>query len=374
MEWYEHIRHNPEKYIGKIGDCSDVEDGIYILLKGLIDSSADEFEMGYAKGLEIEISGLTVSLREYGRGIPLKSVVSATSGISVGIGTKKDDVITNGYKVANALAEEFLVNSYRNAERSWALYSRGVLADQKIEEDKNHEPDGTLVKFTLDKELFPNSYYRQEIVNDIVKRYAEKYKGFSIILNGVKQIIKNNMEVFFMKDDSENNQGYEHMLDFQMSWVMRIPSDLRIKDKNPNLYKRCYEVLMKLIGKNEVDNVVSVRVWKQWKRIDVIAEIEVESDGKKEKHVVIIEDKAYTMIHDDQLNRYKETVSDWYCDKDFKPHYWVITFYSPGEDGYKTLDSMCKKAKWELLSYDNVLEDYTPTGSELFDEFWINEW
>ena len=186
LEWYEHIRLNVEKYIGKIGDGSSLDDGIYTLLKGLIDSSADEFEMGYAKGLEIEISGLTVSLREYGRGIPLKSVVSATSGISVGIGTKKDDVITNGYKVANALAEEFLVISYRNAERSWALYFKGVLDNQRIEENEDKEPDGTWVKFTFDKELFPNSYYRQEIVNDIVKQYAEKYKGFSITLNGVK--------------------------------------------------------------------------------------------------------------------------------------------------------------------------------------------
>lgn len=99
LEWYEHIRLNPEMYIGKIGDGSDAGDGIYTLLKRLIDSSADEFEMGYAKGLEIEISGLTVSLREYGRGIPLESVVFTTSGISVGIGARKDVVTTNSHKV-----------------------------------------------------------------------------------------------------------------------------------------------------------------------------------------------------------------------------------------------------------------------------------
>ncbi len=186
LEWYEHIRLNPEMYIGKIGDGSDAGDGIYTLLKGLIDSSADEFEMGYAKGLEIEISGLTVSLREYGRGIPLESVVFTTSGISVGIGARKDVVTTNGYKVANDLSEEFKVNSYRSAARSWASYSKGVLVDQRIEEDKNQEPDGIWVKFTLDKDLFPISYYRQEIVKNILMQYAEKYKGFSITLNGVK--------------------------------------------------------------------------------------------------------------------------------------------------------------------------------------------
>lgn len=186
LEWYEHIRLNVEKYIGKIGDGSSPDDGIYTLLKGLIDCSVDEYEMGWAKELEIENNSLVVYLREYGRGIPLKSVVYTTSGLSVGIGAKKGVVATNGYKVANALAEEFLVNSYRNAERSWALYFKGVLDNQGIEEDDDQEPDGTWVKFTFDKELFPNSYYRQEIVNDIVKQYAEKYNGFSIILNGVK--------------------------------------------------------------------------------------------------------------------------------------------------------------------------------------------
>lgn len=184
------------------------------------------------------------------------------------------------------------------------------------------------------------------------------------------------MESFFMRDDSENNHGYEHMLDFQMSWVMRVPTKQEIRSKNQNLYERCYGVLMKLIEKDKVEKIVSVHVWKQWQRIDVIAEVVVEYDGKEEKHVVVIEDKAYTMIHDDQLNRYERTVSEWYADKDIKPHYWVITFFSEGEAGYKTMKSMCdaSNVKWRLLSYDNVLDDYSPTGSELFDDFWINKW
>ena len=186
LEWYEHIRLNPKMYIGKIGDGSSQEDGIYTVLIGLIDSSVDEFEMGYAKGLELEVGRLDVSLREYGRGIPLESVVNTTSGISVGIGAKKDVVTTNGYKVANALSEEFKVKSYRSAARSWALYSKGVLVDQRIEEDNNQEPDGIWVKLTLDKEIFPNLSYRPEIVKDIVRQYAEKHEGFSISFNGLK--------------------------------------------------------------------------------------------------------------------------------------------------------------------------------------------
>ena len=90
--------------------------------------------------------------------------------------------------MANALAEEFLVNSYRNAERSWALYFKGVLDNHGIEEDEDLEPIGTWVKFTFDKEIFPNSYYRLEIVKDIVMQYTEKYQGFSINLNGKKAI------------------------------------------------------------------------------------------------------------------------------------------------------------------------------------------
>lgn len=186
LEWHEHIRLHPEMYIGNIGDGSDLEDGIYMILKGLIECSVDEFEKGYTQGLEIEIDSLKVSLREYGRGIPLDSVVYSTSGISVGIGARKDVVTTNGYKVANALSEEFKVNSYRSAARSWASYSKGVLVDQRIEEDKNQEPNGIWVKLTLDKEIFPNSSYRPEIVRDIVKHYTEKYEGFSISFNGLK--------------------------------------------------------------------------------------------------------------------------------------------------------------------------------------------
>ena len=186
LEWHEHIRLHPEMYIGNIGDGSDLEDGIYMILKGLIECSVDEFEKGYTQGLEIEIDSLNVSLREYGRGIPLDSVVYSTGGISVGIGARKDVVTTNGYKVANALSEEFKVNSYRSAARSWASYSKGVLVDQRIEEDKNQEPDGIWVKLTLDKEIFPNSSYRPEIVRDIVKHYTEKYEGFSISFNGLK--------------------------------------------------------------------------------------------------------------------------------------------------------------------------------------------
>ena len=110
--------------------------------------------------------------------------MNSTGGLSVGIGARKNVVTTNSYKVANALSEEFSFDSYRSVASSWALYSKGCLTDQRIEEDKNLEPDGIMVKFTLDKELFPNSYYRLEIVKDILEQYSAKHKGFPISLNG----------------------------------------------------------------------------------------------------------------------------------------------------------------------------------------------
>ena len=195
------------------------------------------------------------------------------------------------------------------------------------------------------------------------------------------------MVSFFMHDDSTNNQGYEHMLDFQMSWVMRVAANREIKEKNPVLHKRCFDILMKLIGKTYQDHVevMSVKVLKQWKRIDVHAEIVITCNGHDEKHLVVLEDKAYTKIHDDQLNRYEEIINnkyDWDDSlKDFVKHFWVITFFGYDKTGdyeedYWILKSMCDaaNAKWQLLSYEDILDDDSPTGSEHFDDFWINEW
>ena len=196
------------------------------------------------------------------------------------------------------------------------------------------------------------------------------------------------MYSFFMHDESENNHGYEHMLDFQMSWVMRVAANKDIQKSNPILYKRCFDILMKLIEKEECENVevCNVYVWKQWKYIDVHANVEIVCNGKKEKHVVILEDKAYTKIHDDQLLRYEETIAEEYDNnddlKDYSKHkhYWVITFFGYDKKGYEykyeVLDRMCKDyyPNWKVLSFEDILDDTTPTGSEHFDDFWIYKW
>ena len=187
----------------------------------------------------------------------------------------------------------------------------------------------------------------------------------------------------FMHDDSEGHYGKEAMLDYQMSWVMRVAANKAILEKNPTLHKRCTDILLKLIGKSGCNDIeiISVDVWKQWQRIDVSANVIIKCNGKDEKHLVVLEDKAYTMIHGDQLNRYETIINETYNKndylKDFEKHFWVITFFSESEEGYSALNWYCKDAKadWGLLSFEQVIDDdYTPTGSDLFDDFWIKSW
>lgn len=192
-------------------------------------------------------------------------------------------------------------------------------------------------------------------------------------------------ECSFMKDESENNHGYEYILDFQMSWVMRVAASNEMKENNALLHKYCSTILKKLIEKSDKDNVeiLEVRVWKQWKRIDLHANIIIRINGKEEKHLVVIENKAYTMIHDDQLNRYEISINKVYdndnCLKEFKKHFWVITFFDPDNDrdNYKKTEMMCEasNAKWKLLSFEDLLNDNPlPTGNDQFDDFWIYPW
>ena len=195
------------------------------------------------------------------------------------------------------------------------------------------------------------------------------------------------MYSFFMHDDSYSNQGYEHMLDFQMSWILRVAASKERSQNNFILYKRCFDVLMKLIEKSPNDKVevISVNVWKQWKRIDVLANVMIKCNDKEERHLIVIENKAYTKIHNDQLNRYEKIINKEYGNdnfqRDFIKHFWVITLSGLNESGeydnnYWILKSMCDSAyaDWKLLSFDDVMDDDTPTGSEHFDDFWIYNW
>jgi hypothetical protein len=136
-----------------------------------------------------------------------------------------------------------------------------------------------------------------------------------------------------------------------------------------------------------IDNVdfISVKVWKQWQKIDLIAEVEVDLgsgvESNIEHHVIAVEDKAYTGIHDDQLNRYNQTVEEWYKGKEVKIHYWVITFFDNDTKEFEAISNQCREAKgrWECISFEDVVdltydERISGTGNDIIDEFWIKRW
>ena len=182
LEWNEHIQRRPEMYIGQLGDGSDPKDGIYTLLKGVLVMAMDEFQMGFGKGFSVEVKNDYAVVRDYGRGIPLESVVSATSGISVGIGVNPKEVTVHPVKVTNALSIDFYVASYRDGECSWAKYSKGNLLEKGIE--KTTEDNGTYIKFVSDPDVFPGCAFQEGIVKEILQSTARQNKGLSISLNG----------------------------------------------------------------------------------------------------------------------------------------------------------------------------------------------
>ena len=182
LEWNEHIQRRPEMYIGQLGDGSDPKDGIYTLLKGVLVMAMDEFQMGFGKGFSVEVKNDYAVVRDYGRGIPLESVVSATSGISVGIGANPKEVTVHPVKVTNALSIDFYVASYRDGECSWAKYSKGNLLEKGIE--KTTEDNGTYIKFVPDPDVFEGYAFREDIVKEILQNTARQNKGLSISFNG----------------------------------------------------------------------------------------------------------------------------------------------------------------------------------------------
>ena len=182
LEWNEHIQRRPEMYIGRLGDGSDPKDGIYTLLKGVLVMAMDEFQMGFGKGFSVEVKNDYAVVRDYGRGIPLESVVSATSGISVGMGANPKGVTIHPVKVTNALSIDFYVASFRDGECSWAKYSKGNLLEKGIE--KTAEDNGTYIKFVPDPEVFADYAFREGIVKEILHSIARQNKGLSISLNG----------------------------------------------------------------------------------------------------------------------------------------------------------------------------------------------
>lgn len=212
LDWKEHIRMRPGMYIGKLGDGSSPDDGIYILLKEVLDNCIDEFVMGAGKTIEVSIKDKTVAVRDYGRGIPLGKVVDVVSKMNTGgkydsLAFKKSVGLNGvGTKAVNALSNYFRVESVREDKQKAAEFSAGnlVLEEDVIDTTKRK---GTKVTFTPDEAIFKNYKFRNEYVVKMLKNYCYLNAGLTIIYNGEKYFSDNGL-----KDLLDENIAIEDMV------------------------------------------------------------------------------------------------------------------------------------------------------------------
>lgn len=213
LDWKEHIRMRPGMYIGKLGDGSSPDDGIYILLKEVLDNCIDEFVMGAGKTIEVSIRDKTVSVRDYGRGIPLGKVVDVVSKMNTGgkydsLAFKKSVGLNGvGTKAVNALSNYFRVESVREDKQKAAEFSAGNLV---VEEDiiETTKRKGTKVVFTPDEAIFKNYKFRNEYVIKMLKNYCYLNTGLTIIYNGEKFYSENGLKDLLEENITEEDSVY----------------------------------------------------------------------------------------------------------------------------------------------------------------------
>ena len=213
LDWKEHIRMRPGMYIGKLGDGSSPDDGIYILLKEVLDNCIDEFVMGAGKTIEISIKENTVKVRDFGRGIPLGKVVDVVSKMNTGgkYDTRafKKSVGLNGVgtKAVNALSEQFIVESSRDKETKMARFEYGNLVEDTPVESSSKRR-GTKVVFIPDTTIFKNYKYRLEYVERMIKNYVYLNPGLTIDLNGEKYFSEEGLKDLLTDQTNENDLLY----------------------------------------------------------------------------------------------------------------------------------------------------------------------
>lgn len=213
LDWKEHIRMRPGMYIGKLGDGSSPDDGIYILLKEVLDNSIDEFVMGTGKTIEVTVRDKTVTVRDYGRGIPLGKVVDVVSKMNTGgkydSRAFKKSVGLNGVgtKAVNALSTFFRVESVRDNQQKAAEFSAGEITNEEdvIETTKRK---GTKVSFIADETIFKNYKYRNEYIVKMLKNYCYLNRGLTIIFNGEKFVSENGLKDLLSENISEEDMLY----------------------------------------------------------------------------------------------------------------------------------------------------------------------
>jgi topoisomerase-4 subunit B len=201
LDWKEHIRLRPGMYIGKLGNGNSPDDGIYILIKEVIDNSIDEYVMGFGKKVDIQIDHQTVYIRDYGRGIPLGKLKDCASKINTGAKYDseafKKSVGLNGVgiKAVNALSEHFKIQAFRDGKTRSISFSKGetVEEDTKDKADKNDNPNGTLIEFTPDNSIFSHFSFRNEYVKDMLWNYAYLNSGLTLYCNQTKYKSENGL-------------------------------------------------------------------------------------------------------------------------------------------------------------------------------------
>jgi topoisomerase-4 subunit B len=213
LDWREHIRLRPGMYIGKLGDGSSMDDGIYILLKEVIDNCVDEYTMGFGKRVDLKIGEGTVIVRDYGRGIPLGKVVDVVSKINTG--AKYDSkafqksVGLNGVgtKAVNALSKYFRVEAFREGRAKVAEFDKGILTKEYKETDTD-QPNGTLVTFRPDESIFKHYHFISEYVENQLWNYCFLNAGLTINFNGRNYLSKNGLLDLLQRKTNPENMRY----------------------------------------------------------------------------------------------------------------------------------------------------------------------
>lgn len=213
LDWKEHIRLRPGMYIGKLGDGSSPDDGIYVLVKEVIDNCIDEYTMGFGKTVEISVDGKEVTIRDYGRGIPLGKVVDVVSKINTG--AKYDSKVFQksvglngvGTKAVNALSSYFKVKAIREGKEKTAEFKRGFLIKEH-KETKTGEDNGTMVTFIPDDTVFKNFKFHPEFLESQIWNYCFLNAGLKILFNGKTYVSKNGLLDLLQRKTNEDEIRY----------------------------------------------------------------------------------------------------------------------------------------------------------------------
>ncbi|MDE6197321.1 MAG: type IIA DNA topoisomerase subunit B, partial [Muribaculaceae bacterium] len=198
LDWKEHIQRRPGMYIGKLGDGTNSDDGIYVLLKEVLDNSIDEYMMGFGRQIVVNVDEASASVRDYGRGIPLGSLVAVASKMNTGAkydsAAFKKSVGLNGVgiKAVNALSTTFEITAYRDGKCKHAVFNMGNIVEESDIVDTD-EPNGTLVSFTPSAGIFRDYKFRDEFIVPLLKNYTFLNTGLAIIFNGHRYISRHGL-------------------------------------------------------------------------------------------------------------------------------------------------------------------------------------